>query len=321
MVKHIFTQEEIDTINKGYYEDQLSLKEICEKCGFGPKVLARYIKENNMSRPVIPSSLFIDETGNTYGRLIVIEKLDKKDSDGRNLFRCRCACGNEIETAGKRLRSGITRSCGCLQKEKALQTLKNKTKLGYTIGQDLTGQRFGKLVVIKEEEPIIKSNNKPVRQWLCHCDCGNDIIVQHVYLTTHDTQSCGCITSQGEANVERLLQENNILYVKQYRFKDFSSFLRFDFGILKEDNELSHLIEFDGEQHYDRLNGFFSEKQYNNDILKNQYCLKNNIPLIRIPYKEKDNLDLKLLYPETTKKEYLVSQADHYNCNMNQEKI
>lgn len=269
-----------------------------------------------MFRPSISiyANGFKDETGNTYGRLTVIKKLDKKNSDNRTLFLCQCSCGNVVEVSGKRLRTGNTKSCGCLQKDKALETLKTKTKLGYTIGQDLTGQRFGKLTVIKEVKSIVKSTGKSVRQWLCHCDCGNDIIVQHVYLTTGDTQSCGCITSQGESQIEIILQQNNIKYIKQYKNEKLDNFLRFDFAILDNNLNISHFIEFDGEQYYQNNNGYFSEKQIINDMRKNEYCLTNNITLIRIPYKEKDKLSLELLFPNTTKSEYIVSKIDHYNC-------
>ncbi len=316
MPKHIFTQEEIQNINKGYYDEKLSLKQISEKYNIGLKLLRRFIQENNMSRSniAIEGNSFKDETGKIYGRLTVIKKLDKRDNDNRILFLCKCICGNAVEVSGKKLRTGNTKSCGCLQKDKAIETLKTKTKLGYAIGQDLIGKRFGKLTVLKEVDSIIKSSGKPMRQWLCHCDCGNDVIVQHVYLTTGDTQSCRCINSQGESQIEIILQENNIPYIKQYIDKNLNNFLRFDFAILDKELNISHFIEFDGEQHYQSSNGYFSEKQVINDLRKNEYCLTNNIKLIRIPYNEKDKINMKLLFPETTKPEYIVSKIDHYNC-------
>lgn len=36
------------------------------------------------------------------------------------------------------------------------------------------GDRFGKLVVIKEVERKYFSDGSPTRQWLCKCDCGNE---------------------------------------------------------------------------------------------------------------------------------------------------
>ena len=51
---------------------------------------------------------------------------------------------------------------------------------------DLTGKRFGKLVVISYHH----SNN--ATYWLCQCDCGNTTIVKTGSLNYGSTRSCGC---------------------------------------------------------------------------------------------------------------------------------
>lgn len=63
-------------------------------------------------------SRVIDMTGQRCGRLTVIERA-ATDKDRRATWKCRCDCGNEITVRGKELRNGDTRSCGCLQKDKA----------------------------------------------------------------------------------------------------------------------------------------------------------------------------------------------------------
>ena len=56
---------------------------------------------------------------------------------------------------------------------------------------DLTGQRFGRLVIIERTE-----NSKSGRtQWLCECDCGNEKIILSNSLMDGRTKSCGCIRS------------------------------------------------------------------------------------------------------------------------------
>ena len=57
--------------------------------------------------------------------------------------------------------------------------------------------------------------------------------------------------------------------------------LRFDFAIFK-DGQLTHLIEFDGIQHFDKNNNFYGESTVKHDQMKNDYCIKNNIKLIRL---------------------------------------
>ena len=61
--------------------------------------------------------------------------------------------------------------------------------------------------------------------------------------------------------------------------------LRFDFALF-ENNSLSCLLEFNGIQHYDKSNSFYSEKMVLNDKKKNNYCKENNIKLFVIRYDE-----------------------------------
>lgn len=59
--------------------------------------------------------------------------------------------------------------------------------------KDLTGQKFGKLTVIKRVENYIRPSGKAAAKWLCVCDCGNEIEVITNSLTSKQTQSCGCL--------------------------------------------------------------------------------------------------------------------------------
>lgn len=109
--------------------------------------------------------------------------------------------------------------------------------------------------------------------------------------------SCGCISSVGEANIQKVLQENNIVFEKQKTFSDLISnlggYLRYDFYL----PQYNRLIEFDGIQHYKKTNFFntsLEDMQYK-DGLKNDYAKNHNIDLIRIPYQERDNITLDLI--------------------------
>lgn len=53
---------------------------------------------------------------------------------------------------------------------------------------DLTGKRFGRLVVIKRGE-----NKGEQTRWICQCDCGNITIVFASALKCGNTKSCGCL--------------------------------------------------------------------------------------------------------------------------------
>lgn len=60
----------------------------------------------------------IDMMGLTFNRLTVIKRAENKGN--KAYWICRCECGNITKPiCGKQLRNGRTKSCGCLQKEKA----------------------------------------------------------------------------------------------------------------------------------------------------------------------------------------------------------
>ena len=67
---------------------------------------------------------------------------------------------------------------------------------------DLTGDRYGKLLVLREAESIYATNQKTprlIRMWVCKCECGNITIVNQNSLRTGNTKSCGC----GQIEVRR----------------------------------------------------------------------------------------------------------------------
>jgi hypothetical protein len=55
--------------------------------------------------------------------------------------------------------------------------------------KNLTGKRYGRLVVVEQKE-----NDKFKKtRWLCKCDCGNSVIVNAASLIRNLTRSCGCL--------------------------------------------------------------------------------------------------------------------------------
>lgn len=222
--------------------------------------------------------------GKKFGRLTVLERAEKpvgiKSNDA--YWLCQCECGTILPIMGKSLKNGKTTSCGCYRHEKNVK--------------DLTNQRFGKLIVL-EQAGISKEGRQ---LWKCLCDCGNIHITNGRNLTQGVCRSCGCLSSVGEMEIENILQSNNINYSKQYSFSDLrgekNGLLRFDFAIFKN-NQLSHLIEFQGEQHYEGSGSFFDIPTLS-DQKKQEYCKQNNIPLVLIPYWKRGKITLKDLIPQ-----------------------
>lgn len=77
-------------------------------------------------------------------------------------------------------------------------------------GKDLTGNRFGRLKVIKQ---IGVDKKKRQKLWLCQCDCGNTKEVITSYLMSGDTSSCGCYRRECELkNLEKCRGISNITH-------------------------------------------------------------------------------------------------------------
>ena len=227
-----------------------------------------------------------DLTGKKFYYLTVIKKGTTKQGSNWK-WLCKCDCGNEKEIAGSDLIKGNIKSCGC-QKS-------NLISEAHTI--NIIGKKFGKLTVISQEG----KDSDGSFNYLCKCYCGNQKIINGVNLRKGITTSCGCINfSIGEKNIINILNDNNIHYIKEYIIPSLNN-KRFDFAILNNNNEILRLIEFDGRQHFEKYWNKNWEEKYplktrqQRDKEKNQYCKKYNIPLVRIPYWERDNITLDML--------------------------
>ena len=142
------------------------------------------------------------------------------------------------------------------------------------------------------------SDEQQVALWKVLCKrCGNIFITRGSTIRAGYIQTCGCIHSQGETNIAKLLIENNIEYATQYTFPNLigpnGGSLRFDFAIFKN-GILSHLIEYNGKQHYEKVSGCWGdsyETLIECDKRKKEYCFQKNIPLIVIKYDEKYDIN------------------------------
>ena len=134
-------------------------------------------------------SVFKDLTGQRFGKLTVRERFNKK---GRTYWLCDCDCGTKgLVASSSDLKNGDKASCGCVRKL-------------YIKEHDLTGQRFGRLIVKGKSRR--RSANGDV-YYLCDCDCGNtNIEVVRSSLVAKDSHkqvSCGCWVKEGHHSVNR----------------------------------------------------------------------------------------------------------------------
>lgn len=80
-----------------------------------------------LKRKVGRDFLMIDLFGQKFGRLTVLKYEGAKNR--RALWLCQCRCGKKVVVSGKDLRSGKTKSCGCLQREFVIN---KNTKHGFS---------------------------------------------------------------------------------------------------------------------------------------------------------------------------------------------
>src|ERR1700731_908734 len=118
--------------------------------------------------------------GEKFTRLTVVA-FHHRSAKRVYFWLCKCDCGKEAVATGTDLRSGNTKSCGCLRLEhmKAQRTRRQEQ------ARDITGERFGRLTV---------KTPRGHQMWDCLCDCGKMKTVRGGELWRTDgraTQSCG----------------------------------------------------------------------------------------------------------------------------------
>lgn len=160
-------------INLGYYEDKKDA------------IKARKQAEEKYHKPILENKKErkkLDMLGERYGKLTVVKEVEKKHNKRR--FICKCECGNEIVAYMGNLRSGTTRSCGCLQAEKASD-----------MALDLTGQKRGMLTAYKNTGKTKYGSYV----WLFKCDCG--CMTKMTTSEFGNIQSCGCLRNNKDQEI------------------------------------------------------------------------------------------------------------------------
>lgn len=235
------------------------------------------------------------QSGMRFGEWEVIERDYHPTSKQHSTFWfCKCHLCNKIYSVSRD--SLVNNQSSCCNHCKG-EKIRNKVQeRGLTTWKK--GDRFGLLEILGSDG--VKGRHSYVK---CQCDCGNIVSVrtEHLKGQYHGrTISCGCASqSSGELKIIQLLTKYNIDFKTQYRISDFNISSPFDFALF-QNGELLGLIEYDGEQHFISVDFFGGEEklklQQQRDKNKNEWCKKNNIRLIRIPYTDYDNLTIDYLY-------------------------
>ena len=143
-------------------------------------------------------------------------------------------------------------------------------------------------------EPILTTDKVK-----CTCKICNHIWYATYTNLTNSNNATGCPKCAGtnsERMLLKILDNWNLNYEHQKKFNDCKDIFSLPFDVYLVDFNV--LIEFDGEQHYypiprkpndDGTQEFIKIQKHDN--IKTEYCKNRNIPLIRIPYWERDNME------------------------------
>lgn len=119
-----------------------------------------------------------DITGQVFGDLTVLFRVDVDSYRNCALWLCKCICGNEIVVRATALRSEHTKSCGCTTNKRRSDALSKELQ---------PGEIFGRYTILYKEERMGQGGFYRV-----HCVCGNEKTVHRQALVEGKVVSCGC---------------------------------------------------------------------------------------------------------------------------------
>lgn len=200
--------------------------------------------------------------GKKFGTLTVLKRIygrKKTTNERSSRWLCRCDCGEITECSRQRLVYHENPTCPrCVKKKVADKRI-----------QDLTGKRFGKLVVLEcipEVYQLTGRRKNRASHWLCQCDCGNQKVVSSGELRSGATQTCGCgraVSSLWERRIigavsvafpqftVRGYQNNGTqlrLYYSEHKIKNKRHYFSYDGAI--SDPNLKVVIECNGRRYH-----------------------------------------------------------------------
>lgn len=173
----------------------------------------------------------IDLQNQRFGNLIVLTKTSERDARGSILWECRCDCGNITTVSSNKLRTGHTKSCGCLRKESSKnRRLKNKYELHENYGIGYTSNTQIAFYFDLEDYDIIKDytwlendqgyiisfiNGKLYRMHRLILRCKDDELIDHRNCKRFDNRKGNLRLATKQLNgINRDAGKNNLLGIK-----------------------------------------------------------------------------------------------------------
>ena len=138
--------------------------------------------------------------GMRFGSVEIIDELPAHitpNGSKQRIVLAKCDCGNEYAARLSSVKKN-DRCVKCLAKSRRV---------------DISGQRFGKLVVVSMADDYYSPSGHRLSQCNCMCDCGNSTIVAMSQLVTGSVKSCGCLLNS------RGMLKDNLKLMKEYDYE------------------------------------------------------------------------------------------------------
>lgn len=244
----------------------------CPKCGWD-----NFINSNKFTQEEFEKHL----KERTNGECIALDKYINTQTPIR--FK-HLTCGNIFKTKPSHVLAGhYCKECGDKKTgDKLRKTHEQYVKEVF----DLVGDEYEVLSEYKRDDIKIK---------MVHKTCGRTFY-KRAGSFLQGIRCPHCAESKGEKKVFDFLVKHGIEHKREYRDKRCKNkyTLPFDFAIFNEEKLLC-LIEYDGELHYKEARWSGAEEKLlsiqKTDKIKDEFCAKHGIPLIKIPYWDYDNIE------------------------------
>lgn len=285
IIEHSFEQEGYTLITKEeeYKNASTKLYYICQK---GHKHSITWnsfnngnrcpecAKENTRLKLKLDFSIIKQEIGKEG---YILLSTDEDYINNTSKLKMICPEGHKCEISWSNFQQG-KRCRECAIKDKA-----KKQRIDFNIIQKAFEKEC--YILLSKEEEYKNKDSK----LLYLCDKG------HKNITNWSNFNSGCRcpkcnSPKGERKIIKYLESNNISFIHDKNIWNEND-LRPDFYL----PSYNLVIEFDGIQHFEPVEHFGGEKNFQitqkRDRDKNEYCKKNNINILRIPYWEFDNIE------------------------------
>lgn len=190
---------------------------------------------------------------------------------------------------------------------------------------DLTGQRFGRLLVLRLLPIEERSWKNKEKAYECLCDCGNKCIVrQRNLLSTRMTRSCGCLRK-----IDAFIKTNGIKDLTEewlLNFKEFDKFL-FLHRIMRANIQI---VSFSKEKYIEYIEYFYYQNQFNKvyDFWKKEEklntfydwakpSLDHIIPKSKNGNNDKENLQFLTTFENLSKRDMSMEEWNNFKIKTN----